>query len=178
MKWCINGVQAHVKRLYPTAVYTYCASYVLNLVVSKVFSAADIANCVSTIEDITALVRSLAKRMKALQHSIESDAGAQKNMSVNDLCETRWVNPNRNNNVTKFVEMYPNVLETREEKTGRQDTMAAAISSQYLCAICLPKFIVSLCVRARFSRLLWPLSTTFPSPGLDLTHCSKNISRV
>ena len=55
-----------MKRLYLAAVYMHCTTHVLYLAISKASDVADIADCVSTIEDTTTFVRSLAKRMKAL----------------------------------------------------------------------------------------------------------------
>ena len=81
----VNGVQAHVKRLYPIAVYMHCASHILNLVISKAYSAADIVNCMSTIKDVITSGRSSAKHVKALQQRIEVNASALKTMSVSAL---------------------------------------------------------------------------------------------
>ena len=50
--------------------------------------------------------------------------------------------------------------------------------SQYLCAMLSPKFIVSLCVCARFSRLLLPVSQVLQSSELDLTQCAREISVI
>ena len=150
MKGHINGVQAHMKRQYPTAIYIHCASHVLNLVVSKASNVADIANCVSTIKDITTFVRGSAKRLKALQQSSESSGTSIcRSKSINSVCETRWVG--RHKNITKFVEMFPAVLDTFEGMAEWSGNIAASKASQYLCAMLSPKFIVSLCVCARFS---------------------------
>ena len=125
VKGHINGVQAHVKRQYPTAIYIHCASHVLNLIVSKASNVADIANCVSTIKDITTFVRGSAKRLKALQQSSESSGTSTCEVSQsNSVCETRWVD--RHKNITKFVKMFPAVLDTLEGMAEWSDNIAAS----------------------------------------------------
>ena len=153
MKGHINGVQAHMKRQYPTVIYIHCASHVLNLIVSKASNVADIANYVSTIVDITTFVRGSTKRLKALQQSSKSWSTSMcRSKSINSVCETRWVD--RHKNITKFVKMFPAVFDALEGMAEWSGNIAASKASQYLCAMLFPKFIVSLCVCARFLRLL------------------------
>ena len=154
----------------------HCASPMLNLVISKASSVADMSTCVSIIKDITKFVRSSAKCKKSLQQSIKFDASAQKSMSLTTFCETRQVE--RNNNVTKFVGLLSNVRDTLEKLMAWSDTTAAVKALQYLFAKCFPKLIVSLWVCARFSKLLFQVSKLLQSPDLDLTKCAKEISGV
>ena len=176
MKGHVNGVQARIKRLYPTAVYTHCASHVLDLAVSKVSCVAVIANCLSTVKDVTTFVRSSAKRMMALKQNIETARVASTNTSLTSLCETRWVD--RHKNVAKFLDMFPTVTSTLEEISVWPDTTAAAKASQYLCALLSSKFIVALCVCARFSRLLLPISKVLQTANFDLVQCTKEVRVV
>ena len=125
-KWCTSSC----KKTAPNrCLYALCFTRIeCTVVIFKTSSVTNIANGVSTIKDITTLVRSSTKREKALQQSIGSNAAAQKSMSLTTLCETRWMD--RNKNVTKFLEMFPNVLNTFKRIIGWSDTTAAAGASR------------------------------------------------
>jgi len=70
------------------------------------------------------------------------------------------------------------LLATSMLMTEQSDDSAASNASQCLSAVLCSKFIVSLCVRARFSTLFLPISKTLQSPQIDLIQCPNKISSV
>ncbi|KAF0683297.1 Uncharacterized protein FWK35_00036272, partial [Aphis craccivora] len=49
MSGIYNGVQSHIRQIYPPAMYVHCSAHILNLVVSKSCGVRPIMNCLSLI---------------------------------------------------------------------------------------------------------------------------------
>jgi len=68
-----NGVQSHIRTLYPLAVYVHCCSHSLNLAVSDACTVTPIRNCMGTLGNICTVFASSAKRRDALKQSIDKE---------------------------------------------------------------------------------------------------------
>ena len=69
----ISGVQAKVKELYHLAIYTYCYSYAINLVISSASELSIISNALSTIGEVCTFLSHYVHRFQALQGKIEKE---------------------------------------------------------------------------------------------------------
>jgi len=67
-----NGVQSHIRNLYPLAVYVHCCSHSLNLAVSDDCTVAPIRNCMGTLGNISTFFSTSAKHIDALKQSIRA----------------------------------------------------------------------------------------------------------
>ncbi|KAF0710298.1 52 kDa repressor of the inhibitor of the protein kinase-like, partial [Aphis craccivora] len=72
-----NGVQAIIRKMYPTACYFHCASHKLNLVVNDQNSIPDIRNTIGTVKEIIKFFRESILRRKLIPN-------------IPLFCETRW----------------------------------------------------------------------------------------
>lgn len=52
MSGIYNGVQSHIRKIYPSTIYVHCSAHILNLVVSKSCNIRPIMNCLSLIGEI------------------------------------------------------------------------------------------------------------------------------
>jgi len=72
-----NGVQAIIRKIYPTACYFHCASYKLNLVINNQNSIPEIRNTIGTIKEIIKFLRESVLRRKLIPN-------------IPLFCETHW----------------------------------------------------------------------------------------
>lgn len=166
-----NGVQACVRESYPLAVYTHCASHVLNLVIVHASKFQDIANCVATIKEITNFIRGSAKRMNKMNEILENG-----HITLGKLCETRWVELHES--LINFQSLYPIVQDVLEDISQWPDNTASGKATQFLAAMIRPHFVISLCICSRFSGLLRPISKSLQDPTQDLIQCIKQIEVI
>ena len=107
-----NGVQACIREKNPLAVYTHCASHVLNLVVSHESNLPTILNTISTIQEICSLFGSSAKKQSLLSDYITKTAPESSHKRLKKLCTARWVE--RHEAVNVFYELYVPIEEALE----------------------------------------------------------------
>jgi len=70
----LNGVQAHVQKQYPHAIYVHCASHTLNLVLSSGCSVSAIRNAQATVGEIVKFTHASAMRTAMLTKAIGESA--------------------------------------------------------------------------------------------------------
>ncbi|XP_025417879.1 52 kDa repressor of the inhibitor of the protein kinase-like [Sipha flava] len=83
-----NGVQAIIRKIYPTACYFHCASHKLNLVVNDQNSIPEIRNTIGTVKEIIKFFRESILRRKLIPN-------------IPLFCETRWSENSEANAVTR-----------------------------------------------------------------------------
>lgn len=71
------GVKTRIQRDYPKAVYTYCSSHCLNLVISSACKIKHIQNMLGVVKEVISFFSRSAKRTNALQNAIKN-SGAEK----------------------------------------------------------------------------------------------------
>ena len=91
---------------------------------------------------------------KTLPRNFEfiADTNRTRSKSLDGLCETGSVA--RHETVTKFVQVLPAILDTFERMEKSSDATVASKGLLLLCAMLSPKFILSLCVSHRLSKLI------------------------
>ena len=96
--------------------------------------------------------------------------------SLSNLSETRFVE--RHVKVVQFLEMYPSVLATLWNIEEWNDTTAASKATQYLSALHDHSFVIALCVCARFSSPLLPISKSLQQVNVDFNECAAQVKYV
>ena len=126
-----KGTAALIQKQYPLAVYTHCASHVLNLCIMEAMSIVFVRNMMSTLKEVYLFFHSSAKRQLKLDHFI-SETSSQKH-KLKNLCKTRWVE--RHEALHTFAELYSVIVQTldhishggsEEEKWDAESTAKAS----------------------------------------------------
>ena len=80
---------------YPKALYTYCASHVLNLCIVEATNIADVRNMMNIASCVARFFNNSPKRQLAVDKFIDEQhqvaAHSSKRAKLNDLCNTCWV---------------------------------------------------------------------------------------
>ncbi|XP_063244851.1 zinc finger MYM-type protein 1-like [Bacillus rossius redtenbacheri] len=161
-----NGVQAHVKTNYPTAIYIHCAAHFFNLVISKYCEVQDIRNCIGIIgktHDFFIHPKRKAVLTNAIQE-MDSDHHAR---TLKRNCATCWIE--RYHAVSDFCELLEPVVESLEQIThlqGSSDTsqQAAILKS----AIQKSNFLISLMILKKVFSIGLPFSKYLQTKNIDL----------
>jgi len=160
-----NGVQAHIRKTCPMAIYTHCAAHSLNLAISSASNSSPIRNCMGTLSTIYDFFNT-PKRQNVLQSIIDKHSNNDRTKKLKQLCATRWVD--RHNSVFAFVELFDSVIEALNEISVWHNNEAAIKAKQYMCSINDVEFIISLlCMKNMFSLTL-PLCKMLQAKHLDL----------
>jgi Domain of unknown function (DUF4371)/hAT family C-terminal dimerisation region len=175
MKGDKMGCQAIIRREFPKALFMHCSSHCLNLVIAHAAEVQSISNCIGTIKEVTNFIRASAKRMHLFKEKVADIQGCSKKI-LSGLCETRWVE--RHETVTRFVDMYPAVLCMLEDMLEWADTTTSSKAAQFIASITSHRFLVALCVCARFSSLILPVSKALQNPHADLIECTRQINDI
>lgn len=159
-----NGVQAHILKLHPLAVYTHCAAHCLNLAVSSSCEIIDIRNCMGTIGQVRTFFN-YPKRKDTLLKEIEKLEATPNAKTLKRNCATRWIE--RFQSISDFIELLDAVISALDEiELWSGDASKDACSLR--AAILQPSFMVSLLVLRQVFAIGLPLSKHFQKTTTDL----------
>ena len=87
-----KGAVARITELYPKALYTHCASHILNLCIVACCSIPAIRNTMDTADCVYRFLDNPPKRQLALEKwIIEVLPDGEKRRKLKSVCKTRWV---------------------------------------------------------------------------------------
>ncbi|XP_031332794.1 zinc finger MYM-type protein 1-like [Photinus pyralis] len=138
-----NGVQAHVRALYPQAIYVHCVAHSLNLAVSNSCEVSAIRNCLGTIETLYNFFHT-PKRQLVLEESLKELEVASSHEKIKRLCATRWVE--RYNSVMVFVELFDGIILALHKISEWPDKESANAAHQLDCTLKKAEFVIALSV--------------------------------
>ncbi|XP_060874016.1 zinc finger MYM-type protein 1-like [Metopolophium dirhodum] len=161
----LNGVQAHIKKIHPLAMYVHCSAHSLNLAVSKSCSAAELRDCLSTLGKVRDFFI-YPKRKSVLHHQIESSSEISSKKTLKRSCETRWIE--RFHAVNDFIELYNHVIESLEIISEWVDSETSGKARILRNAVLNLEFLVSLFVLNKGFSIGLPLSKLLQNPNIDL----------
>ena len=177
MRGAYRGVQARVPMLYPIAMYTYCCSHVLTLVVSGASQLLSIRNAMGTVASVCVFISLFVQGAAFLRKfdQTETPTSSQKSKLI-PLCETRWVESHDSvvtfsefNNGNEMSELLPEIYTTLDElqtsRTAQVDVAARA--SQLINSICRTSFLASVHVIEHSSAISLPLSKMLHEKKLE-----------
>ncbi|KAF0706982.1 52 kDa repressor of the inhibitor of the protein kinase-like isoform X1, partial [Aphis craccivora] len=161
----MQGVQAHVRAMYPKALYIHCAAHSLNLAVSTASNIKPIRNCLGIIEKLYVFFNT-PKRNNVLLSCIENSDTDMKVKTLKRLCATRWVQ--RYDAVHDFVELFEFVLEALETISEWNDSSGSTTDANLLLKAMDSEFIVSVYVVKLLFSFGLPLCKQLQKEKIDL----------
>lgn len=170
-----NGVQAHVHKTHPCALYVHCAAHSLNLALSASCTVTPVRNVLGTATKICTFFNT-AKRCCVLQQSIHKLCPQSKATRLKQLCPTRWIE--RHDAIILLGEMLVAVHDALGEITNWTDTDTSSMALQLHCAIEQPTFLVCLQVLAIVFSISLPLCRFLQSKDTDLAAAINMVSLV
>ena len=84
----LNGAQAHIREIIPTALYVHCAAHSLNLAVSNSCDLPPIRNCMGTIASVYNFFNA-PKRQNVLRSTITTILPTTESHRLVQVCATR-----------------------------------------------------------------------------------------
>lgn len=165
-----KGTAALIREQYPLAVYTHCASHVLNLCIMEAMSTVSVRN-MNTLKEIYLFFHSSAKRQLKLEEFI--DETSNQKHKLKNLCKTRWVE--RHEALHTFSELYNVIVQTLEhishggsedEKWDAESTAKA--SGLYTTCLTFVFRMAFVVCKACLSYLL-PISVSLQKKARDVT---------
>ena len=105
-----SGLSARILELNSLALYTHCMSHRLNLVVASSCNIQSIQNVMDKMREITNFFGMSPKRQLLLDEAVKRLLPSYKHNKLSNVCQTRWIA--RIDGMTRFIEMYPAVLES------------------------------------------------------------------
>lgn len=120
-----NGVQAIIKKKYPTAIFIHCVSHTLNLCLNAASRIPEIRNMFSMLAEICTFFRSSPKRNTILSNIFKENG--KQSRRLHSYCETRWVE--RHDCVNFFYESIPEIIQALEVlvEDGKTDILYSKI---------------------------------------------------
>ena len=161
-----NGVQSHIRKLCPLAVYVHCCSHSLNLAVSDACTVAPIRNCMGTLGNICTFFASSAKRRDALKQSIGKECPDSSATRLRQLCPTRWIE--RHDAVMVFLDLMEAADDALETISSWPDRETSSKARQLMCAMENSEFLVSVHVLGQVFAVSMPLSRLLQTENMDL----------
>jgi hypothetical protein len=162
MSGCYEGVQAHISRLAPLALYTHCSSHCLNLAVCKACSIPTIRNMLGIVSQIHGFFSASALRTQRLKEVIlQMNPNSQTN-GILGLCETRWVE--RHEAVLRIREHIHPVYRTLCLLAENGDTNAEVLKNSFAFS----DFIIGLTCTLLTTSIFKNLSSCLQKPEIDL----------
>lgn len=158
MRAAFRGVQAHLMKIYPRALYTHCFAHCLNLCINDASKVQQIRNTLGTVQEVSAYFRTSAKRSKVLRQNLESKSFS----SLKKICETRWVE--RHESISIFVDGFFEIVTSLEDLMGEHDKSA----NQFHKLMCTFPFLIALCIMEKVLGITYFISKFLQTENMDI----------
>ena len=139
----LNGAQAYIREIIPTALYVHCAAHNLNLAVSNSCDLSPVRNCMGTIASVHNFFNA-PKRQNILRKSINTISSTIKAQKLVQICATRWVD--RHESVSVFSNLQFAVVEALTEISTWPDRETSSRALQLLSTIRQSEFCIAVLV--------------------------------
>ena len=176
MAGSVRGVSSRIVRVYPKAIYTHCASHVLNLCVVKSLDLRIVKNMMGPADSIARFFKNSPKRQVALEMVIcdMSGGNGSKRQKLKEMCRTRWVECLDAFEV--FVQLYASVAKCLEEISVTNLSVSDA-RSMYLGMTDF-EFIVALVTAKNVMAYSKTLTTGLQGRGIDVVNAYEHVMVV
>ena len=135
----LNGAQAYIREIIPTALYVHCAAHSLNSAVSNSCDLSPVRNCMGTIASVYNFFNA-PKRQNILRKSINTISSTTKAQKLVQICATRWVDRH------KIVSVFSNLQFAVVEISTWPDRETSSRALQLLSTIRQSKFCIAVLV--------------------------------
>lgn len=161
----VNGVQAHILRENPKALYVHCVAHCLNLAITDSCNIKDIRNCMGTLEKVCVFFN-YPKRQLVLQKCIEELCPESRKEKLKKMCPTRWVQ--RHDSVIVFLELFNSIYKALNTVTDWNNKDVSTEANILQSAISASSFLVSLYILEYIFSYSILLSRFLQSENIDL----------
>ncbi len=175
MKGKFQGVQAHLKRKYPLAIYTHCVMHSLNLAISDACQITPIRNFNGIASKICAFFNT-PKRLSILQNSIVEIFPESKATRLKSVCPTRWIE--RHDATILLQEILNAIVDALSVISEWADKDSSSSATQLINSILQPSFLVSLHVTTKIFAITLPLSRSLQATNVDLAAALNHVSNA
>ncbi|XP_065654577.1 52 kDa repressor of the inhibitor of the protein kinase-like [Hydra vulgaris] len=164
MSGCYNGVQEHVRKVAPSAVFVHCSSRVLNLVLNSTCSVPEIRDMFSTVKKCTTFINDSIIRREILQKFLQDSESSVS--CLKSFSETRFVE--RHDCLLIFYQNFINIVKCLEEIVNKLDSKTVDTARSLLRCLYDPVVIVALCCAKKVMALTVTLSKLLQTVNNDL----------
>lgn len=171
----LQGVNAHLKKKYPLALYVHCSSHSLNLAISDSCNIREIQKCMAIISQIYNFFHT-PKRQHCLKSKLEEYCPESKKQKLVGMCKTRWVE--RHDSVIVLVELFPAVIAALEEISFWKDKDASTHASLIHASLLKSDFLISLLCLSKLFAVTKQLCEYLQSITLDLKKALNYVDSV
>lgn len=159
MRGKFRGCQAVIKKEYPKAIYTHCASHCLNLCLNDASKVSVIRNTFNKVGEICSFFRVSAQRSEKLKKRLQE--GPKQVTTLIKYCETRWVE--RHDAILLFADSLKYIVLALEDLKSQDDKA----ESLHHC-VCNFQFIIALKISEKLLGITKPLSEYLQKQSIDL----------
>uniref|UniRef100_A0A6I8SVT0 TTF-type domain-containing protein n=1 Tax=Xenopus tropicalis TaxID=8364 RepID=A0A6I8SVT0_XENTR len=158
-----GGVQAKIKEKYPRAIFVYCASHKLNLVVNDLKAVPDIRNAIGSGKAIIKFFRESPKRRSLIPN-------------VPLLCETRWTAKYKS--IRVFSENFDRIFQQLRDLVSTASGKISQEAHQLLCCSSTSTFLFCLVIMATYSARLEPLTQALQAVEMDIAKAHSHVQEL
>ena len=170
----INGVQAHIRKEAPSAIYVHCSSHTLNLVLNSTSSIPEIRSMFSVVQECINFINDSFKRRDIMEKNLKNAEVTITKLKT--FCETRFVE--RHDALLIFQQHYATIVDSLEEMMLFPDRITSDKARAHMNAITDSGFIVALCCAKKVMTLTASLSRALQTVGKDLIDAIESIEFV
>lgn len=142
-----QGVQVHIKKDYPLALYVHCSSHCFNLAISDSCNIPEIRSCIGVVGQIYEFFYT-PKRQHVLKTNIGKFCSDSKKQKLIQMCATKWAK--RYDSVIVFVELFEAIQPSLEEIVHWNDKDSSLQTSVLNVAFSKAEFLISRLTISRF----------------------------
>ena len=157
-----EGVQAHILKLAPLALYTHCVSHCLNLVVCKSSTIPSIRNMLGVVSQIASFFSASPLRAHKLKNAILSNSPNSLSKGIIPFCDTRWVE--RHDSLLRIREHLIPIYQTLSIISEAGDSHAEVLKNAFSSS----DFIISLTCALVTTQTFQNLSRSLQKVDTDL----------
>ena len=139
----LNGAQAYIRKIIPTALYVHCAAHSLKLAVSNSCDLSPVRNCTGTIASVYNFFNA-PKHQNILRKSINTISSTTKAQKFVRICAIRWAD--RHESVSVFSNLQFAVVEALTEISTWPDRETSSLALLLLSTIRQSEFCIAFLV--------------------------------
>ncbi|XP_015376839.1 PREDICTED: 52 kDa repressor of the inhibitor of the protein kinase-like [Diuraphis noxia] len=164
-----DGCAAKVRKLYPEAIYVYCANHNLNLAITHACKISSIRNCIGTIKEVVNFFRLSNKAGLVLKDKIQVSCPSSKQTRLLKFSETRWVE--HLDSLSLFNDVYEHICLSLEYLDENNLKTIGVKLHALLASIKTLQFIMALTVVKPIFIIMENLSVFLQKKDCDLSLC-------
>ncbi|XP_008189999.1 uncharacterized protein LOC103311936 [Acyrthosiphon pisum] len=175
MRGQYEGLQAFIKEVNPSAVYTWCYAHRLNLVVVQVASSsANAVNMFGNVEELYNFISSSKKRIAYYENIQKENRPSERVRRLKRVNTTRWMSYFKVLQTVLFT--FDIIIDTLEniKVTEPSDYKICSKANGLIEFLLTEQFIMTAICFSKIFQLLDPVTKILQSPDIDLLGAVNN----